>query len=213
LKHKFIFNLGAFFMKSKIILMTALSFLMALAISAQDTAKPADTPKPADTVKTTDFSGKWVLDKSKSKIEERQRIEAMTITVSQSSKELKTESETKRTPPPDGMTPGGGRGGIGGGMMAGMGPEKHSYSLEGKETTEDANAGGMPMSSRLKAEAKSDGTLGLSMVRKMSGPMGEFELTTKEVWSLSADGKTLTIVRDQTTPRGSFSNTFVLNKN
>lgn len=199
-------------MKKNLILAAVFSLLAVVGISAQDTAKPVDTPKPADTAKATDFSGKWTLDVSKSKLDERQRIESMTLSVSQKEKEVTTESEIKRTPPPNNMTPGAGRGGMGGGL-AGTGPEKHTYSLEGKETTEEANAGGMPVAAKLKAELKKDGTLSLSLVRKINTPMGEAEISTKDVWTLSADGKVLTIAREQTSPRGSFSSTMVLNKN
>ena len=194
-------------MKKNLILAAIFSvFSAVMSVSAQD--KPADAPKP------TDFSGKWVLDVSKSKLEERMRIESMTLTVTQTAKDLKTESLTKRTPPQDNMTPGGGRGGMGG-MLAGSGPDTHTYSLDGKETTEDALAAnpGMGMAgAKLKAELKSDGTLNLSLVRKFNTPRGEAEASTKEKWTLSADGKTLTIDRDQTTPRGSFSAKMVFTK-
>jgi hypothetical protein len=207
-------------MKKNLILAAVFSLLATIGISAQDTtkpadaAKPADASKPADAAKPTDFSGKWTLDVGKSKLDERMRIESMTLNVTQTEKELKTESTIKRTPPPANanMTPGGGRGGIGGGL-AGTGPETRTYSLDGKETTEDNTAGGIPSSAQLKAELKKDGTLNLSVTRKFNTPMGAAEAVTKEAWSLSADGKTLTISRDQTTPRGSFSATLVLNKN
>jgi hypothetical protein len=205
-------------MRKNLILAAVFSLLAVMGIAAQDTAKPADTVKPADTAKpadaakSTDFSGKWTLDVGKSKLDERMRIESMTLTVSQKEKELTTESEIKRTPPKDNMTPGGGRGGMGGGL-AGTGPEKRTYGLDGKETTEDNTSGGIPSTAKLKAELKKDGTLNLSVTRKFNTPLGEAEAVTKETWSLSADGKTLTISRDQTTPRGSFSSTFVLNKN
>jgi hypothetical protein len=201
-------------MKKNLILAAVFSLLAAVAISAQDTVKPADTAKPAaDTAKPVDFSGKWTLDVSKSKLDERQRIESMTVTITQTDKQITTESDIKRTPPKDSMTPGGGRGGMGGGM-AGMGPEKRSYSLDGKETTEDQTAGGIPSSAKLKAEVKKDGTLGLTTSRKFTAPDGtERETSTKDILSVSADGKVLTINREQTTPRGSFTSTFVLNKN
>lgn len=200
-------------MKKNLILTAIFSLLAAVAISAQDPAKPADTAKPAvDAVNAVDFSGKWALDVGKSKLDERQRIESMTLNVTQKEKELAAESEIKRTPPKDNMTPGGGRGGMGGGL-AGTGPEKRTYSLDGKETTEDNTSGGIPSSAKLKAQLKKDGTLNLSVTRKFNTPMGEAEATTKETWSLSADGKTLTIAREQTTPRGSFSSTMVLVKN
>jgi hypothetical protein len=193
-------------MKKNLILAAIFTLVAAaMSVSAQD--KPADTPK------LTDFSGKWVLDISKSRLEERMRIESMTLTVSQTAKDLKTESLTKRTPPRDNMTPGGGRGGMG--MLAGTGPDIHTYTLDGKETTEDASAAnpGMGMAgAKLKAELQRDGTLNLSLVRKFNTPMGEAEAATKEKWTLSADGKTLTIDRDQTTPRGSLSAKMVFTK-
>jgi hypothetical protein len=195
-------------MKKNLILAAVFSLLAAFAVSAQDTAKPGDTAKAAD------FSGKWTLDVGKSKLDERMRIESMTLSVTQTEKELKTEATTKRTPPPanSNMTPGAGRGGMGGGV-AGMGPDVHTYSLDGKETSEETSMGGIPASAKLKAELKKEGTLNLSITRKFNTPNGEAEAVTKESWSLSADGKTLIIARDQTSPRGSFSATFVLTKN
>jgi opacity protein-like surface antigen len=180
-------------MKIRIFLLAAVSLLISvMAVSAQDTAKPGDTAKPSD------FTGKWVLDVGKSKLDER----------AQTDKELKTTSDVKRTPPPNGMTPGGGRGGFGGG------PDTHTFSLDGKETSEEGAAtGGMPAPVvKLKAELKKDGTLSLQTSRKFTGAMGEVEITTKETWALSADGKTLTIDRDQTTPRGSSTSKLVLTK-
>lgn len=188
-------------MKKNIILLAAISlFAAVMSISAQD--------KPAD------FSGKWVLDVAKSKLDEKMRIESMTLTVSQTAKDLKTESLIKRTPPPNNMTPGGGRGGFGG-RVAGSDPDVHTYSLDGKETIEDLSAAnpGMGMAgAKLKAELQKDGTLNLSMVRKFNTPMGEAEASTKDKWTLSADGKTLTIDRDQTSPRGSLSAKMVFTK-
>jgi hypothetical protein len=202
-------------MKNRSLLFAVFILLISItAISAQDTTKPAaDTAKPADTAKTTDFSGKWVLDVSKSKLDPRARIESMTLTVTQNEKELRTYSDVKRTPPPNDMTPGGGRGGMGGGL-AGSGPESRTFSLEGKETSVDTVSGGIPTPPmKLKAEMKKDGTLYLSIVRKFSGQMGEVELTTKETWSLSADGKTLTIDREMNSPRGSNTSKLVLARN
>lgn len=196
-------------MKRKLLFVALLSIFAAVSISAQDApAKPADTPK------VTDFSGKWVLNVSKSQLNERMRIESMILTVEQTAKELKTRSEVKRTPPRDGFG-GGGRGGPTG--LAGSGPESRTFSLEGKETTEapgefEASIG-MP-GPKLKAEMKTDGTLDLSIMRKFNaGPGGGADLTTKEKWTLSADGKTLTIDREQNTPRGTMTSKLVLAKN
>ena len=38
--------------------------------------------------KTADFSGTWTLDVSKSKLDERARIESMTLTVAQTAKHI-----------------------------------------------------------------------------------------------------------------------------
>jgi hypothetical protein len=193
-------------MKKNLILAAVFTlFAAVMSVSAQD--KPAEAPK------ITDFSGKWVLDISKSKLEERMRIESMTLTVSQTAKDIKTESIAKHIPSPNSMTPGG-RGGMGG-PPAGNGPDIHTYTLDGKETTEDASAAnpGMGMAgAKLKAELQKDGTLNLSLVRKFNTPMGEAEASTKEKWTLSADGKTLTIDRDRTSPRGSLSAKMVFTK-
>ena len=192
-------------MKKNLILIAVFSlFAAVMSASAQDL--------PPAPFKAGPFTGKWVLDLSKSKLDERMRIESMTLTVVQTETLLNTKAETKRTPPKDNMTPGG-RGGASG--PAGMGPDTHTYSLDGKETTEDASAAnpGMGMAgAKLKAELKSDGTLNLSLVRKFNTPMGEAESSTKEKWTLSADGKTLTIDRDQTSPRGSLSAKMVFTK-
>jgi len=42
--------------------------------------------------------------------------------------------------------------------------------------------------------------------------MGDITMTTKDSWSLSAEGKTLTVVREQSTPRGTNSSTMVFAK-
>lgn len=196
-------------MKRNLFFVALLTIFTALAVSAQDApVKPADPPK------TPDFSGKWVLNLSKSQLNERMRIEAMTLTVAQTAKELKTKSEVKRTPPPNGFG-GGGRGGPMG--LAGSGPESRTFSLDGKETTEapgefEASVG-MP-GPKLKADLRQDGTLDLSITRKFNaGPNGGADVTTKEKWTLSADGKTLTIDREQNTPRGTMTSKLVLLKN
>ncbi len=52
--------------------------------------------------KTADYSGKWTLDVSASKLDERSRVESMTMTVTQNAKEITVETETKRAAPPEG---------------------------------------------------------------------------------------------------------------
>jgi len=174
--------------------------LIALALSSYGQAKP------------TDFSGTWNLDISKSQLNERMRIESMTMTVAQTDKEFKVTSETKRPGPPADASqpgpngPGGGRG------MRGFGADGTVvYSLEGKETIVEIDGpnGKMPIKYKASLEA---GKANLSSSRSFSGPMGEIIATTKDVWTLSPDGKTLTVARTQTTPRGESTSTLVFVK-
>lgn len=185
----------------KLLFLTAAVFLLSLPAFAQDNK--------------ASFSGTWKLEASKSKLDERARIESMTMTVTQTDKELKVETATKRLPPPA-DAPQGGPGGRGGGMGRGGfggGDGTSVYSLDGKETTvqQESPMGSIPV--KLKASKESDGSLKLSSSRTISGQMGEMTITTKEKWSLSSDGKTLTVERDQSTPRGTNSSTMVFVKN
>jgi hypothetical protein len=175
----------------------------------------------------SNFSGTWELDKSKSKLDERmsKMIDTQTLTVTQTEKEFKVETTTKRLPPPDGgaMMGGGGdknpppaggqppmgggggnRGGGRGGMMGG-GDGTSTYPLDGKETTVQVET---PMGQQpvvYKGKAEKDGSLKLSQTRTFSTPNGEMTMSTKEQWTLSADGKTLTVKRDMESPRGTNS--------
>ena len=154
------------------------------------------------------YSGTWQLDKEKSTFAGPMRVEGMTLTVTQTDKEIKVDTVTKRMPPPDGAgggAPGGGQGrgpgGRGGGMGMG-GDGSASYSLDGKETKGEIEGpmGKMPVT--YKGSSKTDGSLELSSSRTFSGQMGEITITTKETWTLSGDGKTLTVDRVNSTPRG-----------
>jgi hypothetical protein len=178
----------------KILFMTAFVCLLAVSAFAQ---------------KKTDFSGSWTLDVSKSKLDERMRVESMTKNVTQTDKDIKVETATKRLPMPDGAMQGGGgmrRGGFGGGDGT------FTYTLDGKESSAevDGQMGKMPI--KLKATVESDGKLKLSSVSTFSGQMGEITITTKETWSLSDDGKTLTIKRESESPRGTQSSEMVFTR-
>ncbi len=189
----------------KFLFLTTMFGLLAISTFAQD--------------KKPDYSGNWELDVAKSKLGDRARIESMTLTVSQTGSELKESSVTKRTPRPEGDTPqggnGGGRpggGGMGRGMMGG-GEMNATYTLDGKEMTvqQDSPTGGQtPV--KYKAGFEKDGKLKLSSSRSFNTPVGDVSITTKETWSLSADGKTLTVNRDMETPRGTNSTEMVFNK-
>lgn len=179
-------------------------FLAVTAISAQQ--------------KATNFSGNWELDASKSKLDERMRIESMTLNVSQTDKEIKVESTTKRLPPPaDAQNNGGGGGGGGmnrGGGRGGFGDGTVTYSLDGKETKVPINSGGQASGeATVKANVDKDGKLNLNSVRTISSQqMGEVKITTTDVWELSGDGKTLKVKRTTESPRGTQSMDLVFNK-
>ncbi|MGI8789045.1 MAG: hypothetical protein ACR2HG_14990 [Pyrinomonadaceae bacterium] len=184
-------------MKRRVIFMAIFSlFLAVAAVSAQE--------------KTTDYSGNWELDVSKSKLGDRLRIESMTMNVSQTDKELKVESTVKRAARPEGDTNGGGMN-RGGGMGRGDGTQTVTYSLDGKET-KAATGGQMGGEATLKAKVEKDGKLKLTSSRTFSGQMGEMTITTKETWELTDGGKTLKVTRDTETPRGSQSAEMVFNK-
>ena len=177
----------------KLLFLTAAVCLFSIAAFAQD--------------KKADYSGTWTLDLSKSKLDERARIESQTLTVTQTDKDIKVATSTKRLPPPADAPQGGGR--PGGGM--GGGDSTMTYALDGKETSieQETPMGKVPV----KLTAKSDtGKLHLASSRTMNTQMGEMTMTTKETWELSADGKTLTVNRESTSPRGTNSSTMVFAK-
>lgn len=161
----------------------------------------------------TSYAGTWTLDTSKSKLDDRMRnVESMTMTVEQTEMELTVTTATKRAAPPaDAPPPGGGR--PGGGRMGGMGggDGKTVYALDGKETKMETEGpmGKIPVTLKAKSEG---GKLNLSRSSTFNGPMGEMTMTTKETWELGADGKTLTVNRENTTPRGANSSTMVFTK-
>ena len=183
-------------MKRSIVFTAFLSlFVFSLAASAQE--------------KVTNFGGSWTLDLTKSKLDDRAKasIESQTLTATQTDKDIKVETATKRLPPPADAPQGGRRGG---GMMGG-GDSALTYSLDGNETTveQESQMGKVPV----KLKAKIDGgKLTLSSSRIITGQMGEISITTKETWELSTDGKTLTVNREMTTPRGTNSSTMVYSK-
>src|ERR1044071_2894146 len=119
--------------------------------------------------------------------------------------------------------PMGGGGGGGGGVSAGLSPRpagpttitqsatelvistsmgdqtrKFTYSLDGKETTNPGMRGG-----ETKSKAHWDGNaLVIENTSTMTGANGEVTVTSKEVRTLSEDGKTMTVVTTRNTPTG-----------
>ena len=73
-------------------------------------------------------------------------------------------------------------------------------------------SGAMGGKMSLKAKAEKDGKLQLIQTREFETQMGAMSLKTTETWSLSADGKSLTVKRDMETPRGNNSSEMVFTK-
>ena len=187
--------------------------------------------------KAANFAGSWELDAAKSKLPERMRIESMTLKVAQTDKELKVETNVRRAPRPEGEMPNGGnvgappppppmppdgnrgngtgagvRGGRGGMMGGGNGTV--TYSLDGKDTTVGTvSPDGVQTSSvTLRAKMESDGKLTLTSSRSFETPNGTMSVKTTDVWELLDGGKTLKVVRDTETARGTQSSEMYFTK-
>lgn len=113
--------------------------------------------------------------------------------------------------------PMGGPGGGGGGMMAnatwtitqtadkitiaiqaGEMNRTSTYTLDGKESVNPGMRG-----AEVKSTAKWEGaSLVIESTQTMSGPNGDMTITSKEVRTLSEDGKTMTVVTTRVTPQG-----------
>jgi TonB family protein len=112
------------------------------------------------------------------------------------------------------MGQGGGRGqGIVGGMRGGFGGGMDgttTYEID-KETTmvQETPMGSVPVSLKSKFDK---GVLKLSRSSTFSSPMGELTISSKEEWSLSSDGNTLTVKREMSSPRGTNSSESVYTK-
>ena len=159
------------------------------------------------------FTGRWEMDVAKSKVDQRGRVEALTMVVVQTAKDIKVETKIKRelAASPSAASsgqipPGMGRG------FGGFGRDiVYTYSLDGIENTTQQDSPMGPIPVKLKAKVEG-GKLNLSSIRTLNGPNGELLITTKEAWTLSPDGKTLTIEREQTSPRGPLTSELVFVK-
>lgn len=161
------------------------------------------------------FAGTWALDKVKSENLPPPAASAtsLTLTVTQDAQQINVVSKAEMPqstsaggPGAPTLTPGLGRG-------RGMAfPLNASYKLDGTETTANDPAGRIGTTT-FKAVWKDDGkTLELTRVLKGNFGGNDVTITTTEDWSLSADGKTLTIKRTNESPRGTQSSTLVFNK-
>ena len=171
------------------------------------------------------FAGTWTLDKSKSQgLNPRwQNADSVTLTVTQTDKEITMEEKVTGgggpggpggppaggAPAAGGPPPGGGQGGgPGRGMgMGGGGPR--TYNLDGSETSGENG----PAKFVRKATLSSDGkTLELTSKTTFTRDGNEIVTNSSDKLTLSADGKTLTIVRHSESPRGAQDSTLVFNK-
>ena len=174
------------------------------------------------------FAGTWTLDKSKSQgLSPRwQNVESVTWNITQTEKEITIDEKiaggggpggppsggapAAGAPAAGGPPPGGGQGGGRGmgGMMGGGGPRV--FNLDGSETTGEMGRGKFVRKATLSSDGKT-----LELVSKVTfqGPDGnEITTTSNDKLSLSADGKSLTVVRHSESPRGAQDSTLVFNK-
>jgi hypothetical protein len=156
------------------------------------------------------FAGTWALDKSKSEglPPNAAAVESLTLTVTQDAQQFTVDSKTTMGSQPDAAAGGG----QGRGRGMGLYPQNASYKLDGTETTAD-NPGGRGGTTTFKATWKDGGkNLELKRVLKANFQGNDVTITTTEDWTLSADGKTLTVKRTSESPRGTQNSTLVFNK-
>ena len=120
-----------------------------------------------------DFSGKWVMDKTKSEGVPPTLEQTMTVTQTGD----KIELETKITGP------------------NGERVIKDSYTADGKEAdfTPQGPQGAMGKGKRTAKWSADGAALEVNETATLDGPNGPDEITATRKWSLAADGKTLTI--------------------
>jgi hypothetical protein len=167
------------------------------------------------------FAGTWTLDKSKSQgLSQRlQNVDSFSWVITQTDKDITIDEKVtgggpgagppaSGAPAASGAPPAGGAPGSGGGMMGGGGGPR-TFNLDGSETTGEAGRGKFVR----KATMSSDGKT-LELVSKVTfqGPDGEITTTNSDKLTLSADGKMLTVVRHNESPRGAQDSTLVFNK-
>lgn len=206
-------------MKKLSLLAAFFCLFSAIAISAQNKT-------------ATNFAGIWQLDRAKSKLPERMRIESGALTVTQTDKTLTVATDFKRAPRPPqsdetgGMRPDGNRGALRGESggnrgMAGGGNGTITYNLDGKEQTlevETYNAmppnGEQPKTGSMTLQAKfeSGNKLKLISSRSFETPNGSMSVKTTETWELIDGGSALKVTRETETPRGSQSSEMYFTK-
>jgi hypothetical protein len=141
--------------------------------------------------KTPDYSGKWTLDRAASKNLPPmfEKVSSHKIDVSQTAAKFTVALDIAR------------------GEAAPI-QQTLDFDLTGKptqtETTVHTPGGDRKLPMTLKASVREDGRVEVTEEREMRGPEGPVTAMTYELWDVSADGKTLTIHRKDTMPRGTF---------
>ena len=102
----------------------------------------------------TNFSGTWELDTGKSKMDDKARVESMTMSVTHTENEIKIETTTKRA-----------------GALKPFGAQTRKYSLDGKETTVEFNGVGARGTTTHKAEWETAAKLSLTSTSALDGTL------------------------------------------
>lgn len=165
-----------------------------IALTAALLAATALTAAPA----TPNYSGKWTLDASKSQglPPFYSRVTSHTLNVAQNDKTLDVAVEVS---------------------VGGQAPDKldFHYTLDGQETKTESSirtvSGPMKTPAYLKARVDDAGKLAITIDRVIPG--NQSHMKTNELWTLSPDGKTLTVHRLDENPAGSRESDMVFVKN
>ena len=166
------------------------------------------------------FAGTWTLDKSKSQglSQRMQGAESVTWVITQNEKEITVEEKVAGGqmggpgggPPGGGAPAGGAPGGGGQGGRGGMGMGgPRTFSLDGNETTGE---NGPAKFARKATWTDASKTLELVSKTTFNRDGNEIVSTSNDKLTLSADGKTLTVVRHSESPRGPQDSTMVFTK-
>ncbi|MFY9607404.1 MAG: hypothetical protein WAU45_02165 [Blastocatellia bacterium] len=142
----------------------------------------------------TDFSGTWVLDKTKSEgLQGAMAGADQTWVVSQDAKTLTVETQ------------------FSGGQQE-MPAQKRTYNLDGSETTAEVT-GRLPGKATLKAKWMGDGKiLELNGVQSANVQGNDIKITRTEHWELADGGKTLKVHRTTESPRGTQESKLIFTK-
>ncbi|HKS42559.1 MAG TPA: hypothetical protein VJX74_18240 [Blastocatellia bacterium] len=139
------------------------------------------------------FSGTWVLDKTKSEGLSGMMAGAdVTMVVTQDAKQLTSETT------------------ITGGQRE-VPPQKATYNLDGSETTAEMT-GRMPGKATMKAKWMGDNVLELSSVQNVNVQGNDVTITRMDHWELAEGGKVLKVNRKSESPRGAQESKLVFNK-